>query len=194
MIKSLRRFTPVCSEFVQRLRSVCAAFAQRLRSVCAAFAQCFRIVAQCLRRFCACAKVSVHGLRNVCAKSAQSLRNVCATFAQRLRETGFANSCAQTLRKRVCAAFAQRLRTGQLADERLNPTAANVPRLSLVAAVTAAAAAVSQAAFCFPSLVEGTTWILVKDGAEGASRTQVTNVSKSFDACLLLKLRKQIKF
>ncbi len=42
------------------------------------------------------------------------------------------------------------------ADKWLNPTAANVPRLSLVAAVTdAAAAAVSLASFCFPSLVAG---------------------------------------
>ncbi len=43
------------------------------------------------------------------------------------------------------------------AHKRLNrdPTAANVPRLSLVAAVTAAAAAVSRAAFHFPSLVAG---------------------------------------
>ncbi len=38
------------------------------------------------------------------------------------------------------------------AHKRLNTTAANVPRLSLVAAVTAAVAAVSWAAFCFPSL------------------------------------------
>ncbi len=43
------------------------------------------------------------------------------------------------------------------AYKRLNQTAANVPRLSLVAAVTAAAAAVSWAAFRFPSLVEATT-------------------------------------
>ncbi len=41
------------------------------------------------------------------------------------------------------------------AHKRLNPTAANVPRLSLVSAVTAAAAAVSQVAFHFPSLVAG---------------------------------------
>ncbi len=43
------------------------------------------------------------------------------------------------------------------ANKRLNPTAANVPRLSLVAAVTAAAAAaaVSRAAFHFPSLLAG---------------------------------------
>ncbi len=41
------------------------------------------------------------------------------------------------------------------AHKRLNPTAANVPRLSLVAAVRAAAAAVSRATFCVPSLVEG---------------------------------------
>ncbi len=42
------------------------------------------------------------------------------------------------------------------AHKRLNQTAANVPRLSLVAAVTAAAAAVSaRAAFRFPSLVAG---------------------------------------
>ncbi len=38
---------------------------------------------------------------------------------------------------------------------RLNQTATNVPRLSLAAAVTAAAAAVSRAAFSFPSLVTG---------------------------------------
>ncbi len=37
--------------------------------------------------------------------------------------------------------------------KRLNPTAANVPRLSLVAAVTAAAAAVSRVSFRFPRLV-----------------------------------------
>jgi hypothetical protein len=41
------------------------------------------------------------------------------------------------------------------AHKKLNPTAANVPRLLLVASVTAAAAAVSRAAFCFPSLVAG---------------------------------------
>ena len=41
------------------------------------------------------------------------------------------------------------------AHKRLNPTAANVPRLSLVAAVTAAAAAVSQASFRFPCLGGG---------------------------------------
>jgi hypothetical protein len=41
------------------------------------------------------------------------------------------------------------------AHKRLNPTAANVPRLSLVAAVTAVAAVVLRAAFCFPSLVAG---------------------------------------
>ncbi len=41
------------------------------------------------------------------------------------------------------------------AHKRLNPTAANVPRLSLVAAVTAAATAVSRASFRFPSLVAG---------------------------------------
>ena len=41
------------------------------------------------------------------------------------------------------------------AHKRLNPTAANVPRLSLVAAVTAAAAAVSRASFRFPCLVAG---------------------------------------
>jgi hypothetical protein len=35
------------------------------------------------------------------------------------------------------------------ADKRLNPTAANVPRLSLVSAVTAAAAAVSRTSFLF---------------------------------------------
>jgi hypothetical protein len=39
------------------------------------------------------------------------------------------------------------------AHKRLNPTATNVPRLSLVEAVTAAAAAVSRASFRFPSLV-----------------------------------------
>ncbi len=39
--------------------------------------------------------------------------------------------------------------------KRLNPTAANVPRLSLVALVTAAAAAVLLAAFHFPSLLAG---------------------------------------
>ncbi len=44
---------------------------------------------------------------------------------------------------------------GQAAHKRLNPTAANVPRLSLMAAVTAAAAAVSRVAFHFPSLVAG---------------------------------------
>ncbi len=38
------------------------------------------------------------------------------------------------------------------AHKRLNGTATNVPRLSLVAAVTAAAVAVSRASFCFPSL------------------------------------------
>jgi hypothetical protein len=43
----------------------------------------------------------------------------------------------------------------KMAHERLNPTAAKVPRLSLVAAATAAAAAVSRASFCFPSLVAG---------------------------------------
>jgi hypothetical protein len=41
------------------------------------------------------------------------------------------------------------------AHKRLNPTAANVPRLSLVAAVTAAAAAVSRASFRFPCLGGG---------------------------------------
>jgi hypothetical protein len=41
------------------------------------------------------------------------------------------------------------------AHKRLIQTAANVPRLSLVAAVTAAAAAVSRAAFRFPCLVAG---------------------------------------
>jgi hypothetical protein len=41
------------------------------------------------------------------------------------------------------------------AHKRLNPTAANVPRLSLVTAVTAAAAGVSLAAFHFPSLLAG---------------------------------------
>jgi hypothetical protein len=50
------------------------------------------------------------------------------------------------------------------AHKRLNPTAANVPRLSLVAAVTAAAAAVSQASFRvhFPCLGGG-------DGSGGGS-------------------------
>ena len=41
------------------------------------------------------------------------------------------------------------------AHKKLNPTATNVPRLLLVAAVTAAAAAVSRASFRFPSLVAG---------------------------------------
>jgi hypothetical protein len=41
------------------------------------------------------------------------------------------------------------------AHKRINPTAANVPHLSLVAAVTAAAAAVSRAAFHFPGLLAG---------------------------------------
>jgi hypothetical protein len=41
------------------------------------------------------------------------------------------------------------------AHKRLNPTAANVPGLALLAAVTAAAAAVSRAAFHFPSLLAG---------------------------------------
>ncbi len=59
------------------------------------------------------------------------------------------------------------------AHKRLDPTAANLPPLSLAAAVTAAAAAVeSRASFCFLSLVAGdaTTWILVKDGGKGAFR------------------------
>ncbi len=47
------------------------------------------------------------------------------------------------------------LRRGKGGHKRLNPTAANVPRLYLVAAVTAVAAAVSRAAFLFPSLVAG---------------------------------------
>ncbi len=42
-----------------------------------------------------------------------------------------------------------------VAYKRLNPTAANLPRLSLAAVVTAAAAVVSRASFCFPSLVAG---------------------------------------
>jgi hypothetical protein len=46
-----------------------------------------------------------------------------------------------------CASLAAR---GKGCYKRLNPTAANVPSLSLVAAVTAAAAAVSRAAFRFP--------------------------------------------
>ncbi len=41
------------------------------------------------------------------------------------------------------------------AHKRLNPTAANVPRLSLVAVVTAAAAAVSRGVVPFHSLVAG---------------------------------------
>jgi hypothetical protein len=42
------------------------------------------------------------------------------------------------------------------AHKRLDPTAANLPPLSLAAAVTAAAAAVeSRASFCFLSLVAG---------------------------------------
>jgi hypothetical protein len=41
------------------------------------------------------------------------------------------------------------------AHKRLNPTAANVPRLSLVAAVKVAAVVVSRASFLFPSLVVG---------------------------------------
>jgi hypothetical protein len=41
------------------------------------------------------------------------------------------------------------------AHKRLNPTAANVPRLSLVAAMTAAAAAVLRVSFRFPCLVAG---------------------------------------
>ncbi len=56
--------------------------------------------------------------------------------------------------------------------KRLNPTAANVPPLSLEAAVTAAAAAVSRArgVSVFLVLLRATTWILVKDGGEGAFR------------------------
>ncbi len=41
------------------------------------------------------------------------------------------------------------------AHKRLNPTAANVARLSLVAVVKAAAVAVSRVSFRFPSLVVG---------------------------------------
>jgi hypothetical protein len=41
------------------------------------------------------------------------------------------------------------------AHKRLNPTAANLPPVSLAVAVTAAAAAVSRASFSFPSLVAG---------------------------------------
>ncbi len=43
------------------------------------------------------------------------------------------------------------------AHKRLNPTAANVPRMSLVAVVTAAAVAVSRAAFRFLVLWRATT-------------------------------------
>ncbi len=129
MIKSLRRFTQVCAAYAQRLSSVCAAFAQRLRSVCAAFAQrlhnvCaeFAHVPKCLHMVCA---IFAQSLRRVRATFAQRLLNV--NVAQRLRERGFANSCAQTLRKRVCAAFAQRLRTGQLADVGGTPGCAGHP-------------------------------------------------------------------
>ncbi len=56
------------------------------------------------------------------------------------------------------------------AHRRLNPTAANLSPLSLAAAVTEAAAAVSWASFCFIVLSQATILILVKDGAEGAFR------------------------
>ncbi len=53
------------------------------------------------------------------------------------------------------------------AFKRLNPTAANVPRLSLVAAVTAAAAAVSRASFRFPRLVAGNDFNLGEGWGRG---------------------------
>ncbi len=56
------------------------------------------------------------------------------------------------------------------AHERLNPTAANVPRLSLVAAVMAAAAAVSRVAFRFPSLVAGNDLNLGEGWGRGCLR------------------------
>jgi hypothetical protein len=60
------------------------------------------------------------------------------------------------------------------AHKRLNQTATNVPRLSLVVAVTAAAAVVSQEAFHFPSLLAGNDLNLGERwgrGPEGAFRT-----------------------
>ena len=60
------------------------------------------------------------------------------------------------------------------AHKRLNLTAANVSRLSLVAAVIAAAAVVSRAAFRIPSLVAGNDLNLGERwgrGPEGAFRT-----------------------
>ncbi len=71
--------------------------------------------------------------------------------------------------------------------KRLNLTAANAPRLSLVVAVTAAAAAVSRVAFRFPSLLAGNNLNLGEGWGRGCLQVrsgQVTNVLKSFDACL----------
>ncbi len=64
------------------------------------------------------------------------------------------------------------------AHKRLNQTAANVPRLSLVAAVTAAAAVVSLAAFRFPSLVAGNNLNLGEGWGRGCLQ------DRNFDACL----------
>ncbi len=77
------------------------------------------------------------------------------------------------------------------ADKRLNPTAANVPRLSLVSAVTAAAAAVSRTSFLF--WLRATTWILVKDGGEGAFRAGDQCV-KQLRWLPVLKIEKKINF
>ncbi len=77
------------------------------------------------------------------------------------------------------------------AHKRLNPTAANVPHLSLVAAVTAAAAAVSWTSFSF--LLLATTWILVKDGAEGAFRADDL-CDKQLRWLPVLKIDKKINF
>ncbi len=65
------------------------------------------------------------------------------------------------------------------AHKRLNPTATNVPRLSLVAAVTADAAAVSLESFHFPSLVAGNNLNLGERWGRGCLQVrsgQVTNV------------------
>ncbi len=61
--------------------------------------------------------------------------------------------------------------------------------LSLAAVVTAAAAVVSCGRGCLSVILvlsRATTWILVRDGGEGASE-QVTNVPNSLDACLCWK-------
>ncbi len=57
------------------------------------------------------------------------------------------------------------------AHKRLNPTAANLPPLSLAAVATAAVAVVPQASFHFPSLVAGNNLNLGERWGLGSSQT-----------------------